>query len=91
MIVLPGGGGDGSKGVDPNATTFQPLVPKWPTESGITEQQALSECKAKLEGSVTFKTCKKVLGIEFTVKIAVVYAQCVADIQVSNDGWQSGY
>ena len=83
VIILPEGGGDGSKGVDPNATTFQPVVPKWPTKSGVTLQNALSECKAKLEGSITYKTCQKVLGIQFRVKVVGIFSQCIADIQVS--------
>ena len=68
--------------MDPNGSSFKPVVPMWPTKSGITLQVATTHCKTKLEGSVTFQTCKKLLGVQFTVKVAAIIPQCVTDIKV---------
>ena len=80
VIVLPPDVGDGGKGAD-NDTTV-PVPPTWPTDSGITKEGATRMCRLKLEASTTYKVCAKVLGLEFTVKVAGIYKQCVADIQV---------
>ena len=82
IIICPAPHGDGSKGVDPNGSKFNPLAPKWPTKSGITLQVATRKCRGRLEGSVTFHTCKKLLGAQFIVKVAAIIPQCIADIKV---------
>jgi len=82
IIICPAPHGNGSKGLDPDGSTFKPVVPKWPTKSGITLQVATSKCRGKLEGSVTFLTCKKLLGVQFTVKVAAIIPQCIADIKI---------
>ena len=68
--------------MDPNGSKFKPLVPKWPTKSGITLQVATRKCRGRLEGSVTFHTCKKLLGAQFIVKAAAIIPQCIADMKV---------
>ena len=83
VIVLPiFDGAHGSQGVENTTEPFVPVVPTWPTDSGTTEKEAVKECKEKLEQSTTYKVCAKVLGVQFTVKINLIYSQCVADIQV---------
>ena len=83
IIITPSGGGDGSKGVvDPDDSTFVPVVPTWPTKSGITLPDATSKCKAHLEGSATFQTCRRLLGVQFITKFSATLHQCIADIQV---------
>ena len=65
-----------------NPETFKPVIPKWPTPSGKTENGAKKTCTAKLRATETFKACKRVLRNRFNIKAAV--EQCVADVLVSD-------
>ena len=71
---------DPDKGLPDNPEDFEPVVPDWPTPTGQTEDDAEKKCKAGLKGTATFETCKRVLGVKFTIEKAV--EQCVADVLV---------
>ena len=71
---------DPDKGLPDNPEDFEPEVPKWPTPSGTTEEDAKNKCTTSLTGTATFKTCTSVLGARFNIKEAV--EQCVADVLV---------
>ena len=53
VIVLPEGGGDGGKGAENK--TFVPVVPTWPTDSGITKEEATKKCREKLKRSTIYR------------------------------------
>merc|ERR1712072_188950 len=60
-----------------NPEDFKPVIPKWPTPTGKKEKDVKKHCEAKIKVSATYKSCRRVLGVRFSIKGAV--EQCVAD------------
>merc|ERR1712072_1545134 len=60
-----------------NPEDFKPVIPKWPTPTGKKEDDVKKHCEAKIKVSATYKSCRRVLGVRFSIKGAV--EQCVAD------------
>ena len=70
---------DDSEEVQPTVIV-NPVVPTFPTKSGITEQGANTYCKEQIEGLNVYKACISAIGSNFVVTGYI--EQCVADIQV---------
>ncbi|GFR90472.1 von Willebrand factor D and EGF domain-containing protein, partial [Elysia marginata] len=71
-----------------NPTVFQynpnytfPL-PTWPTNSGLTKDEAEKVCRAVMEASVSLKACGQLLG-ELTLNLVI--EDCVTDVQILDD------
>lgn len=58
------------------------VVLRWPTPSGITEEEAVRRCTSKLESSAVFTACKNSLAQEDR---NLIINNCVLDLQVSDD------
>ncbi|XP_077990883.1 von Willebrand factor D and EGF domain-containing protein-like [Glandiceps talaboti] len=61
---------------------FEPEIPSWPTESGITEQRAKNECLAKVTESGPGKACQSALN---ETEVEEYVEACTIDIQVLDD------
>ena len=57
-----------------------PVIPSFPTKSGITKTQANHICKLSIKGSKLFKVCREAIGVKFTIQGFL--GQCVTDIEV---------
>lgn len=78
-IVLTTGGTDEIYTYKPPKVI--PVIPSFPTKSGITKRQAKNICKISIEGSTLFKACRGAIGIKFTIQGFL--GQCVTDIEVT--------
>jgi hypothetical protein len=81
--VLPDKEEDPDQGLPENPEDFKPEIPKFPTPTGKTEDDARKKCAEKLKKTETYKKCKKVLGKRFVIKKAV--EQCVTDVKLTDD------
>merc|ERR1712072_366043 len=74
---LPDKTNDPDAGLPKDPEKFKPVIPKWPTPTGKKEKDVKKHCEAKIKVSATYKSCRRVLGVRFSIKGAV--EQCVAD------------
>ncbi|CAH1274704.1 VWDE [Branchiostoma lanceolatum] len=72
---------DDDTGYDFSFPDFIPIIPDWPTPSGITEQLAEDFCKQVLRNSTMSIFCED----QANVDIFSTLSQCVEDIKVSDD------
>jgi len=49
-----------------------PPFPTWPTRSGITEQQAMDNCRSVVESFPAFNICREYLNVEELVSVCAL-------------------
>jgi len=49
-----------------------PPFPSWPTPSGITEQQAMDNCRRVIESFPAFNICREYLNVEELVSVCAL-------------------
>ena len=58
-----------------------PVIPSFPTKSGMTKIKAKGICKKSIHGSKLFRVCRGAIGVKFTIEGFL--GQCVTDIEVT--------